>query len=261
MIVDRRKDNYDELQILAGDTRNRRRRANLWTTGLIVGGMVAAGAYVATTNEQVDQLKGENKTLRNEVSILIAERDDSKARADMGDQTLIWMTKAVPYLKLSEQIPELIKTLEGDSGDINVNTETPDTGGSGETLDKPYTLANIVWIADGSRRYPMKDNDILWIPEGGFWVSLEISGEENSRNFTTRIHRGERPSSPDSQGQEVQMTGDRAPWEVSAPRGNARCVQLTLHEQSVRRGFGGQYADIEVYFGPPRNENRGCAND
>lgn len=261
MIVDRRKDNYDELQILAGDTRNRRRRANMWTTGLIAGGMVAAGAYVATTNEQVDQLQGENKTLRNEVSILIAERDDSKARANMSNQNLVLLAKAMPELELSKQIPELIKVLEGDSGDIKVTTETSDPARSVVTSDPPVTLANIVWIADGSRRYPMKDNDILWIPEGGFWVSLNISSAGDSRKFETRVHRGERPSSPDSQGQEVQMAGDSAPWEVSAPRGNARCVQLTLHEQSVRRGFGGQYADIEVYFGPPRNEDRGCAND
>ena len=46
MIVEKKKDNYDELQILAGDVRTRRRRTNFWTSSLIAGTAIAGGAYV-----------------------------------------------------------------------------------------------------------------------------------------------------------------------------------------------------------------------
>ena len=57
MMVDRRKDNYDELLVLARDARVSRASVNRWTTGLVIGSMVAAGAYIATMNQQVDQLR------------------------------------------------------------------------------------------------------------------------------------------------------------------------------------------------------------
>ena len=90
MFVERRKDNYDELQILAGDVRTRRRRANFWTSSLVVGSMVATGIYMSTIGQQVDELKTgkqaaeeERDQLRPIVIRLTDERDALKAERDI----------------------------------------------------------------------------------------------------------------------------------------------------------------------------------
>ena len=92
LLVDRRKDNYDDLLMLARDARASRARVNRWTTGLVIGAMAAMGVYVATVNQEVDKLRaaaeeaGEQRDIiQAEYARLMDDRNALKAQMDTFD--------------------------------------------------------------------------------------------------------------------------------------------------------------------------------
>ena len=259
MIVDRRKDNYDELQILAGDTRNRRRRANLWTTGLIAGGMILAGAFVSTVNEQTEALGETGKDLADTKLRLAAAENQSAvltAEKEYFRQNAIWFSSFVADMDLSDAVRDLefvVPTVDG----------------------QPVTevrMTNVVWALDGSRRFPITDGDIVWIPEADFWVQLEskdsldpvdptdpLDPDRTLREVT--LYHDENPPSSESVGREYFLGGgnryyEEVPTWSPGSRGTANCVQLTLHYNSRRPGFSAtKYLDMEVLL----YNNEDCA--
>jgi hypothetical protein len=221
------------------------------TTGLIVGGMIISSAFVATTNEQVDQLAAEksrievdrDKTLvkldaaNNQIAVLAAERDVYKQNAE-------WFANIVPTLNLGDKISNL---------SFGVKPEANDQSSE-------FRLANVVWVVEGSRRFPMTGGDILWVPEGNFWVRLESkSGDDptdpsdpNKKLRTVSFHYDERPSNTEDPGTVRYLGGDRRYYEEKGKwdpgtRGSSDCVQLTVHYESRRPGFTSpKYVDMEV---------------
>ena len=85
------EESYDELLVLARDARSTRKRANYWTTGLIVTGMAASTVYVTTVNQQMESLTeaaGESEGLKDDVIRLEGEVDLLRAQRifDAGGQ-------------------------------------------------------------------------------------------------------------------------------------------------------------------------------
>lgn len=261
MIVDRRKDNYDELQILAGDARTRRRRANMWTTGLIASAMILASAYVSTTNEQANALgaaKRSSETERDNAKEQLAEANNYiavlKAEREAYKQSATWLASMAPQLDLSNAVR-------------NLNFVFP---GRGEKLVTEERLSNVVWVVDGSRRFPVTNGDILWIPEGNFWVQLESPDSSDPPNPTDTLpltnaeppkprplrkvtfYYDRRPTNGATGGIARYLGGaDRYYEELgkwpAGTHGNSDCVQLTLHYNSRRPGFSDpKYLDMEV---------------
>jgi hypothetical protein len=238
MFVERRKDNYDELQILAGDVRTRRRRANISTTVLVAGTMAATAAYVASTNSQVDALKSENTTLTIDLRNTERERDALEIQRDVYLQYVNQFSKMYPILEMGDAIR-----------DISING-TPDS-----VNWPPLTISNLVWYVDGSRRFPMAAGDVLWIPEGSVWVRLEIP-EANEPATEITIHEGPQPSIPNlvptaSASQTtvigpIDLSKDKTYGLVVAREG-ANCATLKL-EDSIRDGFGNNYRDMVLTF-------------
>lgn len=252
MIVDRRKDTYDELLVLARDAHTSRTRTNRWTTGLIVSVMTASAIYVATINTQIDELAEDKKAAENQVNELTfrlqaAERDRDifRAQRDVFQENAGWFAEMASSSITGDSISNL--------GDNFPVSGTP-------RVQRETTLANVVWVVDGSRRFPMTANDILWIPESNLWVRLEDpvanaqvdprTGEPYRR---VTLHRNSIPSGRSSTGQPEFLGGayryyeEEGRWAEGA-YGNADCLKLTLHHQSSRPAFAGNpaYVDLEV---------------
>jgi len=235
MFVERRKDNYDELQILAGDVRTRRRRTNIWTTTMVLGTMGATAAYVATTNSQVDALKAENTSLT--INLRDAERDRDKAQ-----------TERDVYLQYVNQFGDMYPTLKmGDAiRDITI------AGAPGSVEWPPLTISNLVWYVDGSRRFPMAAGDVLWIPEGSVWVRLEFPAVASQTPTEITIHKGAQPAAalpPTTSGSVIGPIAlpKGKSYGLVVKRASASCAKLQL-EESRREGFGSEYVDMVLTF-------------
>ena len=233
MLVDRRKDNYDELMLLSRDSRERRKRVNRWTTALVAGGMAVSAAYVASTAKQVDALQDEAKQieqLRRENALLIADRDRLQAERDTLVNYKNWIASAAPEMELSDSMNRLVTVLSGEEPTTPV-TPAPSTQVIG--------LSEVVWLVDGSRRFPMAEKDYLWIPEASVWVQLE-----SITNKTITIFSGDRNTGGTPQSLERAFF----PLPVEG-RGNANNACLKLHQNSNRPGFQSErFADLEILF-------------
>jgi hypothetical protein len=224
MIVDRRKDSYDELQILAGDVRSRRRRANMVTTLLITGGIVGTIAYIATMNAQVDALTGERDQLAQilrDVEPRIAEMQVNLYRENADRFALVAGGQDInPVFNL----PELPVTID-----------------EPQPVTPPLQFSNLVWVVEGSRRFPMAIGDVLWIPEAQLWVRLEAAN-------SISMHEGSPGSTP---ADEIVVIGDvsqPSKFPINAGRnsqGVANCLSLGLGK-TTRPGFGDGYYDMDV---------------
>lgn len=239
MIVDRRKDNYDELLLLSRDARASRTRTNYWTTGLIATAMVASGVYVTATNQKVDELANDAhdaqdqlKELRVENARLLAERNAFKVERDIYRDTYDRYAEIAPSLKLGDQIANLAGRLGAANGTTTVSA-APE-----------LALADIVWVVDGSRRFPMAENDLLWIPEAHVWIKLD--SPTNNGNVT--IFR-DRDSTQRPAGEDASGANENLPLQlvVEGP-GNSNYACLSLIKPSTRSGFGVGYADLEILF-------------
>ena len=247
LLVDRRKDNYDDLLMLARDARASRARVNRWTTGLVIGAMAAMGVYVATVNQEVDQLRdaakeaGEQKdTIQAEYARLMDERNSLKAQMDVFSRYQEMYADIAPAMILGDRFKDIALNVSG----TPVPRPVPNT-----TVQS--SMSNLVWIVDGSRRFPMTSGDILWVPEGKFWVRMERPGAGKKPNAIT-IHKGEKPVQGTS-GTPHEFASNQAAHRIkvgdAAPRGIADCIKLTYHEKSSRFGFGDdEWVDIEVLF-------------
>lgn len=247
LLVDRRKENYDDLLILARDARVSRARVNRWTTGLVIGAMAAMGAYVATVNQEVDQLReaaqeaGEERDIiQAEYAKLMDERNALKTQMDVFARYEDMYADIAPALILGDRFKDIA---------VNVSGTTP--AGPVTTRTVQPSLSNLVWIVDGSRRFPMTSGDILWVPEGKFWVRMEKPGAGRKPNAIT-IHKGEKPVQSTT-GTPHVFAGDEAVHRIkvgdAARRGIADCIKLTYHEKSSRFGFSGEeWVDVEVLF-------------
>lgn len=238
MIVDRRKDTYDELMLLSRDasvSRKRRQTASNW---LIGGAIVVSGIFIAASSAHMSNLtdakvaaEQERDNLRSELAKVSAERDYYLAAND-------WLREFASTLSDNDEVDSVIQLLpQPERTSPPVVTQPP--------------LTNMVWIVDGSRRYPVKTNDILWVPEAPMWLRVEVqqpgspSGNTQKRAKVFKFE-GPRPS-PTDKGTEIMVL----PHFIEFPRNASRCIRLDLHENSIRPGFGGEYVDIEVlYFTP-----------
>ena len=66
MIVDRRKDSYDELMMLSRDSRLERNRKSLWTHIAVAGAVVASGIYIGGTNQHLGDLAEAKNAAENQ---------------------------------------------------------------------------------------------------------------------------------------------------------------------------------------------------
>jgi hypothetical protein len=254
MIVDTRKDSYDELQILAGDVRTRRRRANIVTTALITGGIVGTVAYIAAMNQQVEALAGERDVAnieRDTLQVALEAVDDRLAdlRAQVYESLAEHVSNIAngrpmnptgpiifPSELLINGIPDEIE-ITGIPDEIRINGELPGTQAE---------LINLVYIVDGSRRFPMTIGDVLWIPEAQFWVRL-IAGDPPNGGTITRHDGAELPTRA-ATGQEITIgpIGNPTEMEISGrPQGATNCISLGLGPVT-REGFGFNYFDMDV---------------
>ena len=244
MIVDRRKDTYDELMLLSRDasvSRKRRQTASNW---LIGGAVVVSGIFIAASSAHMSNLtdakvaaEQQRDNLRSELAKVSAERDYYQAAND-------WLRQFAETLSDDDEVDSVIQNF-------------PQPSGAGTQVVTQPPLTNMVWIVDGSRRYPVKANDILWIPEALMWLRVEVDPPgAPSGNLQRRARlfalEGPRPSpadrgSPADKGNEIKIL----PHYVEFPMNSSRCISLNVHENSIRPGFGSEYVDIEVlYFTP-----------
>jgi len=245
MFVERRKDNYDELQILAGDVSTRRRRTNRWTTTLVAGTMAATAAYIGTTNSQVEALKSENASLTVNLRNAERERDGLRVERDVYFHYANELGDMYPLLTIADKMPLVMN---------------PGTGGGGSADWPPLTISNLVWYVDGSRRFPMAGGDVLWIPEGKFSIRLNPGiGTELPTHIT--VNRTYRPLSPnlDNLSGNVSddrvaeslgtfdLTDDKTIYEIRADKGGSNCAQLK-RDATSGRNLGPDYVDIIVTF-------------
>ena len=259
VLVDRRKDNYDDLLMLARDARASRARVNRWTTGLVVGAMTAMGIYVATVNQEVDQLREAAKeagqqrdTIKAEYASLMDERNALRAQMDAVERYEELYADIAPALILGDRFKDIA---------LNVPGTTQRRPVTSTTTVQPM-MSNLVWLVDGSRRFPMTSGDILWVPEDKFWVRMEPSSGRKPNRIT--IHRGDRPvqstTSDEAHTFAADANDDDNSYEMkigdAVRRGIANCIKLTYHQESSRLGFKDtEFVDIEVLL----YNNSNCA--
>ncbi len=256
MIVDRRKDHYDELLVLARDARTARERTGRWTTGLIVAAMATSGAYVAAMNNKVDDLRvvkeaadAEVFRLNIDLGRLAGEHEALRAERDIYRQNAEWFAGIAPSLNAADRLGDIANSLGGTStGSGTPAAQAPD-----------FALSNLVWYVDGSRRFPMAARDVLWIPEGQFWVKLEEPDSAGSLPTHITVHFGDRPSAsgpvPAESLGPFRLDGGRY-YERRVTRGNANCVKLELDNRTGRPVFGTGYVDMIVTY----SNNSNCAD-
>jgi len=242
MIVDRRKDSYDELLVLARDAHTSRTRTNRWTTGIITSTIAASVVYVATMNSEIEDLaKAQNdadgRVAKLTVQLEAAERDRDMYRA----QRDIYMQNAVWFADLSST-----KILGSDI----VSLGNRFTLVAGDPAAAGLTTTNNVMIVDGSRRFPMTDDDILWVPEHNLWVSLEGAAgsdpddprEEGRKLRKVTLHYNSPPGTAATTNRTEFLGGpyryfeEKGEWSTGS-RGAADCLRLSVHYQSNRPAF------------------------
>ena len=234
---------YDELRWLAKDTHKSRQRAIWWTAGLTAGAMALAVGYVTRDQDS----NGEDPP---SVHVTLDMESIPATLEEIRD-----------YLKtLADKDPPMMMTNFG-------------VLGQDEGVTSAFALSNVVWLADGSRRFPMALNDVLWIPEVDRWFTLVTPGSEGYTpsdppppdQATTSVRRSTAPPQPPPaapQGEIIELPH----WQPSerGQLGNIDCVVINARGPSQRPGFRPrngvvQYWDIEVEFFNADPNQRPCA--
>lgn len=234
LLVDRRKDNYDELLVLARDARLQRARANRWTTGLVAIGMAGTAYYVASMNQQVEDLRETARAAETARDKIENERNALRAEIDTLQRFQNHYAEIGPTTNLGDSISELAESLPP-----RVVGPTPSTTPS--TTPQSVEMS-VVWFVDGSRRFPVTDEDILWVPEGGFWLQLKRTEGGGGRQL---LRTTMKPGTESTAG--VPLA--RIHREAIAPTGTSDCVEVELHASTRRaslRNLG--YVDVEITY-------------
>ena len=259
MFVDRRKPNYDELLLLANDARASRTRRYRWTTGLVVTAFLGTAVYIGSINQQVDSLRETAKEAERQLDGVVNERNQLRAELSALSRYQDFYAEVAPTFDLGDNIEQLARKFNPGPGTVVTETKTE------------FGLANLVWIVNGSRRFPMTNGDILWVPEGKFWVELEdfehrddalpndVDEDEKAwaRILVSRSRDPDAPKEKHKIGLADHFYQEEAPWAEDT-FGNANCVRLTLHPRSLRQGFSEEkYRDMEVLIWNNPNCERG----
>jgi len=251
MIVDRRKDSYDELMMLSRDSRIDRNRKSRWTTGIVASAVVVSGIYVGGTNQHLGDLAQAKadaernlETAKDDLEGVTAELAALKTERDFTRQNQDWFRDLAIALSAPDKVVSVVERIG----------PTPNTA-------PQSTLANVVWVVDGSRRFPMTAGDVLWIPEGEFWVKLE-DAEGRPKPHKIAVHLDSQVTASTQPEEFVDFPEDATgpgyagfydrDIAVAAARGTTTCVRLTLHETPNRPGFvNTKYVDMEVLYHSP----------
>jgi hypothetical protein len=245
MLVDRRKDTYDELMMLSRDARVSKSKRTAWSTGIVATVAAVSGLYVAGSNQHIQDLAEARQAAQKELDTVKAQLASLQAEHDYTMRNQDWLRDLA--IALSDK-PEVIN---------NLGRVGPDPTPEGQ-----LAMRNLVWIVDGSRRFPMAAGDILWVPEGEFWIRLENPEGSRPKPHKYSIYSGtspgvgnaelvvDHPDDPEGPG----YIGYFQRQIVAADgRGVTSCIRLTLHEDSVREGFQStDYVDMEVLYYPRR---------
>ncbi len=250
MFVERRKENYDELLLLASDARARRTRTNRWSTGIILSAMLGVAAYVAAMSHQMSELRkaanaaqGERDAADASHARLLAERDLLQAELDALGRYQDLYAELMP----SQEMNNLVTGLAGE--DVARGTVVNQS-------ERIIAKSNIVWMVDGSRRFPMVDGDVLWIPEGAFWVRLKNENGQRS------LHReSARSGDRDNSENPISVPMPLLPHRERVTKGTYTCVEITLHKDSLRPVFRAlDYVDVEVTYFQSDGDDHTCVS-
>jgi len=211
---------YDELRWLARDTHRSRRRAVWWTAGLTLGAMTLATVYVqrepATTTGPASPPGPSTTTYSVTPNLTTIETRLADINRSLGE--------------IRDKLP----------GTLNFAVYSdPSVAGT----------SNLIWLVEGSRRFPMTNDDILWIRDAQMWVRA-IDLAEDQR--TVRIWGPNRDPEPMDAANVIPLpAGDRAWFELSQIQGNANCVTLEWLGPSNRLNVPrGVFFDIDVVLEP-----------
>lgn len=218
MATDNDRYGYDELRWLAKDTQQRRRRATWTTAGLTLAAMALATAYVASDRSQ--------PSVDPDSITVSLDTDELVAKLDSINVTLADIKSAIDA---------------HESVTLTFSAGTPASSQSAVT-EANYFLNNIVWLVEGSRRFPMAQGDILWVPEANRWIKLEDSAGEGRVSIWDRSSAPPDVASPLPPGDVYDL-----PLDLPAQLNTADCVTITSLGPSTRL-TGGSYVDIDVYF-------------
>ena len=225
MTADENGSGYDELRWLAQDTHKRRRRAIWWTGGLVLGGMAFATAYVS---------RDSNRT----PSITIPDTPVTRQPVSL------------------EDIPGSLRNINDNLAGIldELKSQKPVAVNLFQTISPPDTSSDankIIWLIDGSRRFPMAPGHILWIPEADSWLELESVSEqsaaEDSKTMVT-IWGGASDQRP------ANVEPIDLPQSLPSKRNTATCVRISSMGPTQRPGFPDGWVDIDVYFFTKTNQ-------
>ena len=250
MFVEKRKENYDELLLLASDARARRTRTNRWSTGIIISAMLGMAAYVAAMSQQMSALRDAADNVQQErnaaiesQSRLIAERDTLQAELDALGRYQDLYAELMP----SQTLTNSIAGLGGE--DVARGTVINQS-------ERIIAKSNIVWMVDGSRRFPMVDGDVLWIPEGAFWVRMKLeNGERRLYRESARAGDTQNTANP------ISVPMEQNPHREAVSKGSYTCVEIRLHDDSLRPVFRAQgYVDVEVTYFKSDNRDQTCVS-
>jgi len=181
------------------------------------------------------------------------ERDALKVERDVYFHYANKLGDMYPLLTIADKMPLVVNPVTEEDRSI----EWP-----------PMTISNLVWYVDGSRRFPMAAGDVLWIPEGQFWVRLEPGAGSVLPTQITVSPRSSRPPASELQDDPPVVSrfeeslgtfdlGDhKTIYEIAAKKQGSNCAQLQLAETS-NRDLGPDYIDMIVTF----VNKTGCGDD
>lgn len=219
---------YDELRWLAQDTHKRRRHAIWWTGGLVLGSMALATAYVSR---------------------------DSEGGSTPPDRIAVDLVNVPKSLNdLNENLTSLVAALKDlkneDPVSLTFATEVRPPSSPAAQPDSGIYVNRVIWLVEGSRRFAMTENDILWIPEADRWLRLVTIGTEPDPGPRTEVEvwRPNAPPSPNAPKLQLPKS-----WRVT--NNTANCVRISSDGPSQDPPFvGNGYVAINVFFFTSKSE-------
>lgn len=216
---------YDELRWLARDTHKKRRRALWWTAGLTLGAMTLATIYV----QRDETTPAQSAPAAAGGSGGSGDSGGQAVNLDLGDVPTILSDIRNSLNNIDMRLADLPRSLN-----LRVRTDSTEAG--------PY----LVWLVDGSRRFPMAEGDILWIPELAQWLRLTAIGSGAQSGIVEMWGPAANPPAPTARTYGRMEVDDEYEYR---PResGSADCLVLAWRGPS-RRLDSNTHVDIEILF-------------